>query len=63
MEPSHVLSAMGVPADLARGTVRFSFGVGNTDDDVKRTADVVETLVTRMRKSASADPSTSGRDT
>lgn len=29
-EPSHVLLAMGVPADLARGAVRVSFGVQNT---------------------------------
>ena len=29
-EPSHVLLAMGVPADLARGAVRVSFGAHNT---------------------------------
>ena len=29
-EPSHVLMAMGVPADLARGAVRVSFGAHNT---------------------------------
>jgi cysteine desulfurase len=29
-EPSHVLLAMGVPADIARGAVRVSFGANNT---------------------------------
>jgi cysteine desulfurase len=29
-EPSHVLLAMGVPADMARGAVRVSFGANNT---------------------------------
>jgi len=33
-EPSHVLLAMGVPADLARGAVRVSFGAHNTAQHV-----------------------------
>ncbi len=33
-EPSHVLLAMGVPADLARGAVRVSFGAHNTTEQV-----------------------------
>jgi cysteine desulfurase len=32
--PSHVLAAMGVPADLARGAIRVSFGYATTDDDI-----------------------------
>ncbi len=39
-EPSHVLLAMGVNADIARGAVRVSFGANNT------TAQVAEFLVT-----------------
>jgi cysteine desulfurase len=35
-EPSHVLTAMGVPADLARGAVRVSLGQGNSAADVDR---------------------------
>jgi cysteine desulfurase len=40
-EPSHVLLAMGVPADLARGAVRVSFGADNTAAQV---ADFLATL-------------------
>jgi cysteine desulfurase len=32
--PSHVLAAMGVPAELARGAVRISLGYATTEDDV-----------------------------
>jgi cysteine desulfurase len=34
VEPSHVLTAMGVPHDVAVAALRFSFGRGNTADDV-----------------------------
>ncbi len=34
VEPSHVLSAMGVPRELAIAALRFSFGRRNTDADV-----------------------------
>ena len=33
-EPSHVLRAMGVPAEVARGAVRVSLGTGNTAEQV-----------------------------
>lgn len=34
-EPSHVLTAMGVPHDVAIGAIRVSFGQDNTHDDVR----------------------------
>ncbi len=45
--PSHVLRAMGVPEDLARGAVRFSLGSGNTAEEVDRLLEAVEALVAR----------------
>jgi cysteine desulfurase len=33
-EPSHVLTAMGVPDGLARGALRVSLGAGNTQEEV-----------------------------
>ncbi len=34
LEPSHVLAAMGVEDDAARGVLRFSFGETTTDDEL-----------------------------
>jgi cysteine desulfurase len=36
VRPSHVLAAMGVPADLSRSAIRISLGPDNTEDDVDR---------------------------
>ena len=49
VEPSHVLTAMGVPEELARGSLRFSFGRDNTDDDVTRLLAVLPPIVERLR--------------
>ncbi len=42
--PSHVLLAMGVPPELARGAIRVSFGQGNTVADVDRLLAALESL-------------------
>ncbi|MCD6413852.1 MAG: cysteine desulfurase NifS [Elusimicrobia bacterium] len=34
LEPSHVLSAMGVPPEIAQGSIRFSMGKDNTEEDI-----------------------------
>jgi cysteine desulfurase len=52
IEPSHVLLAMGVPRDLALGTIRLSLGHGSTADDVARVAEVMPTVVAKVRKLA-----------
>ena len=36
VEPSHVLVAMGVPRELALGTIRFSLGRESSTEDVER---------------------------
>src|SRR5918994_3206247 len=54
VEPSHVLVAMGVPRELALGTIRFSLGHGSTRDDVERTLEVVPAVVAKVRKLAGA---------
>jgi cysteine desulfurase len=53
VEPSHVLVAMGTPRELALGAIRFSFGRGSTEADVDRAAEVVPTVVAKVRKLAS----------
>ena len=37
VQPSHVLAAMGVPPELARGAVRLSLGPTTTQSDIDRT--------------------------
>ena len=48
-EPSHVLSAMGVPANVAQGSVRFGLGRSTTEADVDRVLDVLPGVVERLR--------------
>jgi cysteine desulfurase len=49
-EASHVLKAMGAPADLAQSSIRFSFGRSNVEDDVDYTVDMLSTEIERLRK-------------
>jgi cysteine desulfurase len=48
--PSHVLTAMGLPADRARASIRFSLGVANTMEQVDALANALEHAVARLRK-------------
>jgi cysteine desulfurase len=48
-EPSHVLTAMGVEAEVARTAVRFSFGADTTADDVDAAAAALEEAVSAVR--------------
>ena len=50
LEPSHVLTAMGVPPDMAQGSVRFSFGYENTEEDVDYCLVEIPPIVERLRK-------------
>jgi cysteine desulfurase len=52
VEPSHVLVAMGVPRELALGTIRFSFGRESTPEDVDRVAELMPAVVAKVRKLA-----------
>jgi cysteine desulfurase len=49
LEPSHVLLAIGLGADLAQGSLRMSLGHNNTDEDVNSLLDVLPGLVARLR--------------
>ena len=48
-EPSHVLRAMQVPDAYARGTVRFSLGLGTTTEQMTRVAHLLPGLVAELR--------------
>lgn len=48
-EPSHVLKAMGVPLQMGQGSIRFSFGRSNREDDVEYVVDILAGEVKRLR--------------
>ena len=50
IEPSHVLTAMGLPADQARGSLRFSLGKQNTPEDVEFALGLIPPTVARLRE-------------
>jgi cysteine desulfurase len=52
MEPSHVLRAMNVPAELLRGAIRFSLSRDNTIDDVERVLQVLPDIIGRLREAS-----------
>ena len=49
LEPSHVLLAIGRPADLAQGSLRITLGRDNTEDEVDYLLSVLPDLVNRLR--------------
>ncbi len=50
IEPSHVLTAMGLRPDRARASIRFSLGKQNTPEDVEFAIAVVPDTVARLRE-------------
>jgi cysteine desulfurase len=52
VEPSHVLTAMGVPAERAAGALRLSLGTTSTDADVDLALEVIPPAVERLRSAS-----------
>ena len=50
IEPSHVLTAMGLPSDQARASLRFSLGKQNTAEDVEFALSLIPSTVARLRE-------------
>jgi cysteine desulfurase len=48
--PSHVLTAMGLPAERARASIRFSLGTSNTAQEVDALARALEESVIHLRR-------------
>ncbi|HKG48045.1 MAG TPA: cysteine desulfurase family protein [Pyrinomonadaceae bacterium] len=49
LEPSPVIRALGVDDELARGSIRFSFGKDNTENEVEYVVEVLAKAVDRLR--------------
>jgi cysteine desulfurase len=48
LEPSHVLTAMGIAAEVARGSLRISIGRTTTDAEIDRAAEVIPATIERL---------------
>ena len=54
LEPSHVLLAMGIPADIARSSLRLTTGRSNTDAQMPRAVDIIGEAIGQLRRKADA---------
>jgi cysteine desulfurase len=54
VEPSHVLTATGLPASEARASIRFSLGRHTTESEIGAALELVPVAVAQLRKLSSA---------
>jgi len=50
LKVSHVLTAMGIPAEVAQGSLLFSFGREDTEEDVDYVLEALPPIVDRLRQ-------------
>jgi cysteine desulfurase len=56
LEPSHVLTACGVPHEIVHGSLRLSLGKMNTQEDVDRVLEVLPEIVQKLRNMSPLTP-------
>lgn len=50
LEPSHVLMSMGLPHEVAHGSLRLTLGKENTDADVDYVLEILPGIIEKLRK-------------
>lgn len=50
LKPSHVLLAMGIPPELAHGSIRFTLGKSTTKADIDKVIKIMPKIVKKLRK-------------
>jgi len=50
LDPSHVLLAIGLPHEIAHGSLRLSLGDDNTEEDIDYVLEVLPKIVNRLRE-------------
>ena len=50
LKASHVLIAMGIPHELAQGSILFTIGIDNTPEDIYYVLEVLPPIVDRLRQ-------------
>lgn len=58
LEPSHVLLAMGIPHELAHGSIRITLGRDNTEEDIDYFMEIMPPIVERLRAMSPLDQET-----
>ena len=56
LEPSHVLTAIGIKPEVAHGTIRFTLSRYNTEEEIDYTLEVVPRVVEQLRKISPVKP-------
>jgi cysteine desulfurase len=50
LDPSHVLMALGLPHEIAHGSLRLTLGKDNTEEDVERVLEVLPGIIANLRR-------------
>lgn len=56
LEPSHVLSAIGLPSEIAAGTIRLTLGRWNTEEEIDTLLAVVPGIIEDLRSASAGRP-------
>jgi cysteine desulfurase len=62
LEPSHVLMALGIPPEVAHGSLRLTLGRENTREDVERVLSVLPDIVAKLRSMSPLAPEGEGKN-
>lgn len=52
LQPSHVLTAMGIPPEKSHGSLRFSLGKENTEEEIDYVIEILPEIINKLRKMA-----------
>jgi len=50
LEPSHVLTAMGIPPEICHASLRFTLGKGTTEKEIDKVIEVLPGIIERLRQ-------------
>ncbi len=56
LEPSHVLTKMGLPHEVLHGSIRFSLSRFTTREELNKTADILPSVITTLRNLSPLSP-------
>lgn len=51
LDVSHVIKAMGLSEEVSKSAIRFSFGRGNTLEEIEKTVETISRLIDRLKPS------------